>query len=229
MLDGVELGAVGRVVNHENLDVKLFGEVEEVLLDNPVPAGVGSTSVAEDGEGVGIGVLPLEIFAPHHPEMVAEEHGCVVACRDGHIPRVVPDVVDAVGRNCGLGESSEVMVKGLGLPVAKHFPIAFEVADEFLLLRVCADNRDACVDTPADKAVYLPELGISFRNLSHRHTLGERPLAQPRILNHLLHNVARHLAPALYKSPDYLRGVDVKPYHAFVLGGGLPCVPAQSR
>ena len=114
VFDGVELGAIGRVVNHEDFDVEFFGEVEEVLLDNPVPAGVGATAVAEDGEGVGVGILPLEIFTPHFFEMVAEELGCVVACRDGHISGVVPDVVDAVGCYGGLGKSSEVMVRVLG-------------------------------------------------------------------------------------------------------------------
>lgn len=217
VFDGVELGTIGRVVNHEDFDVEFFGEVEEVLLDNPVPAGVGAAAVAEDGEGVGVGILPLEIFAPHFFEMVAEEFGCVVACRDGHISGVVPDVVDAVGCYGGLGKSSEVMVKGLGLPVAKHLPVTLEVANGLFLLRVHADNWDSRVDTPANKTVNLPELGIPFRDLSHGYALGKRPLVQPRIPNHLLHNVACHFVPALPKLPDYLRGVDVKPCHAFVL------------
>lgn len=50
VLDGVELGAVRRVVHDEDFQADAVGEVHEVLLDDTVSAGVGPAPVAEDDE-----------------------------------------------------------------------------------------------------------------------------------------------------------------------------------
>lgn len=60
VLDEVELGTVGREVNHENLNVKFIAGVDEVLLNNQMPTGVKIAAIAEHVDDVGIGVLPLE-------------------------------------------------------------------------------------------------------------------------------------------------------------------------
>ena len=217
MLDGVELGAVRRVVHDENLQPDAVGEVHEILLDDTVPAGVGAAAVAEDDEHFGIRVKVLEVTVPDPLYVVADEFGGVVACTYREISRVVRHVVDAVRHNLASGESIEVVVESLGRGCAVHLPVPLEVAELLLLLGVHADDWDSRLHAGGFRRANLHELGISVLHLAQRKALRERPFLESFSLYHLPYNIVGHVMSTPEELAANLGDTDVEPDHAFVL------------
>ena len=214
VLDRVVLGAIRRIVQHENLDAESCREVKKVLLHNVVSAGIGAATVAKDHKGVGVGVSPLQMVCPHLCDMVAEELGSVVTVADGEVTGVCLDIIDAV-RHYGL--VCEVMVESLGLPVAYDLAFSLEIPDTLFLFGVHTDNRDSSAGTSVRNLVDLLKLGIPVRSLTHGKRLCERPFAQSGCGYHLLYNVAAHLYATFFEFSHNLCRVYVKPYHHLVL------------
>lgn len=79
VFDGVELGAVWRVVHDENPYAYAVGKVHEVLLEDTVSAGVGAAAVAEDDNHFGMRVEPFQMAVPYTLYVLAHELGSVVA------------------------------------------------------------------------------------------------------------------------------------------------------
>jgi len=52
-------------VHDENLHSDAVGKIHEILLDNVVAAGVGSSAVAEDDKHPGIGIEGFEVATPN--------------------------------------------------------------------------------------------------------------------------------------------------------------------
>ena len=119
VLDGVELGAVRRVVHDKYLHSDTVGEVHEVLLDNVVAAGVRSAAVTEDDKHTSIGIELPELIVPHALDIVADKLGSVVAGTYREIARGAGDVVDAVRHNRPLRECPEVVVVDPGRMVGR--------------------------------------------------------------------------------------------------------------
>lgn len=175
VLDGVVLGAVGRVVHHDNLQTYSVGEADEVLLDDVVGTGVGAASVTEYHHHPGIRIEGLQMLFPAGLDIVADELGGVVAGADGEVSCVAGDVVDAVRDDGPLGEGGEVVVECSGRSRAEHGSLPLEVADELLLLRVDADNRDAVLDAHLPDPADLLKLLVPAFDFAHRYVLAERP------------------------------------------------------
>ena len=76
VLDGVELGAVRRVVHDEDSQADAVGKVHEVLLDDTVPAGVGPAPVAEDDEHPCIRIEGFQVAVPDTLYVLAHELVC---------------------------------------------------------------------------------------------------------------------------------------------------------
>ena len=217
VLDGVELGAVRRVVHDEDFHPDAVGEVHEVLLDDAVAAGVGASAVAEDDKHAGIGIERLEVAVPHALDVVADELGRVVAGAYREVARVAGDVVDAVRHNRPLGEGPEVVVVGLGRGRAVDLPVAPEVADRLLILGVHADDGYPGLDAGVSRRSDFHELGVPVLHLAQRQALEERPALEPRGREHPSDDMAGHVVSPLEELAADLRDIDVKPDDALVL------------
>ena len=217
VFDGVELGAVRRVVHDEDFQPQPVGQVHEVLLDDMVSAGVGTAPIAEDDEHFRVGVECTEVLSPDAFYVVAHELGGVVAGADGEESQVVGDVVDAVRDDCSVGERLEVVVVVFRGVVAVHLPVTLEIANHLFLLGVDADDGDSELQTGGLGLVYLPELRVSVRDHIQRDAFGERPLFEAGGLEHLLHQVRGHFEPPFEKLAPDLRHAYVEPHRALVL------------
>ena len=217
VLDGVELGAVGRVVHDEDFQAGAVGEVHEVLLDDAVPAGVGPAPVAEDDEHPRVRIEGFQVAVPDTLYVPAHELGGVVAGAYREIARVVGHVVDAVRHNHAFGKGPEVVVECLGCGGAVHLPVPLEVADHLLLLGVHADDGDSCLHAGGLRRVDLHKLGIPVLHFAQREALRERPPLEPRSHNHLPHDISGHVMPTLKELSANLRDADAEPDNAFIL------------
>lgn len=218
VLDGVVLGAVGRVVHHDNLHPYPVGEADEVLLDDMVGTGVGAAAVAEYHQHPGIGIGCTQVPFPAGLDVVADELGGVVAGADGEVSGVSCDVVDAVRHDGSIGEGGEVVVERPGRSRAEHGALPFEVADELLLLRVDADDRDAGRDAhPLDLADLL-ELLVPAFDLAHRDVLAERPRLESAFPYEAADMVFGDVRSATEELAPDGGSLDVEPDGALVLG-----------
>lgn len=122
MLDGIELGTVGRIMHNEKVHIQPVGKVHEILLDNAVGGEFGSSAIAEYDQGARAGVR-FEMLRPDPLYVVAHEPGRVVARAYCHISDIPRHVIDAVRDNLPVGERKEVMAKGPGLAVAEGLAV----------------------------------------------------------------------------------------------------------
>ena len=203
--------AIRRVVHHYYVDAEPFGKIHEVLLHNMMAAGVGATAVTEDYEKLGALVHFGEVFVPESLHVVADELGGVVAESDGHETDVVRHVIDAVRNNHAVGERGEIMVEAFGTAETIHLPIPLEVADDFLLLGVYTDYRDAEPDAEFLDILYLDKLLIPTLHTFQRDVLAERPLLEPAPLEEFS-DMIRGDSYTFFRHPfPYPFRVDVKP------------------
>ena len=217
VLNGVELGAVGRVVHDEDPHAKAVGKIHEVLLEDTVSAGVGTAAVAEDDKHFRMRVEPFHVAVPDTLYVLAHELGSVVAGAYREVSRVVCHVVDAVRHNRASGESLEVMVESLWRRRAVHLAVPLEVSGILLLLGVHADYGDSCLNAGRSCRVNLQKLRVPVLHLAQRKAFGERPPLEACSLYHLPHDIFGHVMSSLKKLAANLRDVDIKPDNVLIL------------
>ena len=216
VFDWVVLGAVGRVMHHDNPHPDSVGERDEVLLDDVVGAGIGASAVAENDKHFGIGIKVSEMLVPTGLDVVADKLGGVVAGADGEVSGIVGNVIDSVRDNGPVGEGGEVVVKGLRSGCAEYGPLSLEVADKLLFLGVDADNRNAGFDTlPLDVADFL-ELLVPPLDFAHRDILAERPRLEPAFLDEPADVVFGNVCSATGELTSDSGSIDIEPDRALV-------------
>ena len=141
MLDGVVLGTAGGIVGDG--DFEAVG-IAEGMLQGVLPgagvAAVAAAAVGEDSELGGVGIAALTGGSPPVVETVDREERRVVGVADDDGAVVGEQVVDAVGNGEAVGEGAEVVVEDLDGLLFPGGAGVLEVADEFLLLGVDADQ-----------------------------------------------------------------------------------------
>ena len=216
VFDGVVLGAIRGIVHHDNPQPDSVGERNEVLFDDVVETGIGAATVTKNDKHFGIGIEMAEMLVPAGFDVVADKLGSIVAGADGEISCVVSDVVDSVRDNGPIGESGEVVVKGLWGCCAEYGPLALEIADKFLFLGVDADNRNVGLDThPLNGADFL-KLLVPTLDFAHRDILAERPRLESALLDEPTDVVFGNVCSAVEKLPSDSGSVDVELYRALV-------------
>ena len=178
MFDGIEFGAVRRIVHDEELHANPIRKIYKVLFDNMVSAGIRSTTIAEDDERLCVRIKALQVVCPDPLDVVAYELGGVVACAEGEVSRVVCNVVDAVGYNRPGREGREVMVESLWGRRAIDLPQTLEVSDQFLLLGVYADDRNPRFQADLFCCGNLFKLRVPVPRFVQRQTLKKRPFLE---------------------------------------------------
>lgn len=217
VLDGIVLGTIRRIMHHEDIHTQIVGKIHKVLLDNPVSAGIGATSVAKHDHCMGVWVLLHKMFVPYSCDVVTDKLGCVVVGTECQIARILRDIVDTVWNYLSISERLKVVVKRLGLPDAKRTSFSLEVADEFLLLCVDAQDGEPQLCAPLPDVSNVQKLSISLLGIPHRKALEELPVAEPEGLKYLTDMVFGYITPRVNHSISYLWDGQRYPEYILVL------------
>lgn len=100
-------------MRYQYVHFQLLGKLAQILLDDVMPAVVGATSVTQEQHGLGLGVLPLEVFTPKVPDVVANELARVVAFPKAQVALVLRHVINAMRDDLPFCVALEVVVVDL--------------------------------------------------------------------------------------------------------------------
>ena len=204
-------------MHNEELHTRLIGKVHKILLDNVMSTGIRAAAVTEDGDSISPWILLLKMLSPDSFYVIANELGCVMACPDGKVTLVPNGIIDAVGNNLTIGKSGEVMVKTLRLANSHNLSVAFEVANQLLLLRINTDDRNAPFLAGLAYLGNLDELGIPVLDISHREIFEEGTVTEPYHLKYLVDKVSTDFIPLLAHLTRNLRHSQFYPYDILIL------------
>ena len=217
VLNGIELGAIRWIMHNEQPDIQFVGKVHEVLLDDPVRTGVGTSSIAQDNQGMRIRVLLLQVFPPDSRDVVADESGRVVADSQRHVADIPCHIVDAVRNHLAVGEGGEVVVKGLERAVGQRLSITLEVPQHLLLLGVNADDGEPYARGLRTNGGNLPELIVPVLYVLHGKVLIEGAFPKAEGIKDLSHEVAGDAASDSREFTHDLGDAQGYPHHILIL------------
>mgnify|MGYP007069859747 FL=1 len=249
VLYGVPLGAVRRIVGNPDVDAQFLGSFHEAPLELPAPCIVGTATVTKDADALCAWIYMTEMILPLLHKAVTGKLCRVVTHAEGHVASISVDIVDAVRHHLAVGECGIVMVvhldgfSAVGCPV-----VTSEQTEEFLLLRVHTENRDALLSTFLPQPLYILELLITQFAVSHRQGLHRFASGVPFCLYNLPDGIEAYLYMVLFieyrldlrgSQPEPLRigilreSCDVKFYYltedGYILGmPGERALPASS-
>ena len=190
VLYGVELRAIWGIMHHYDVFPNPLGEFHEVLFDNPMRAGVGSSAVTEDGDGVCIGILLVQVPLPYKLEVVTCKLGRVMVLSEDEISFVFLCVVYTIWYELSIREGGKVVVEGFRSPLTDDLPTSLEVAYEFFLLGVYAENGDAIFFALPSRSCNLLELLVTAFDLLQWQILLEGAPSVAKLIKNLLDDVA---------------------------------------
>ena len=162
VFDGVPLRRGGRVMGYGDAQAVA---VAEAMLQVELPSArrgtVAAAAVGEDLQGLGLRIVLAALGTPPLLDAVDGERRGVGGSADEDGAGIGARVVDAVGDGEALGIGGEVVVVDeFGAAVPLRAGIA-EGADELLLLRIDADNRDAVGGAALAQLGDVPELLVA--------------------------------------------------------------------
>ena len=148
MLNGVPLGAVGRVMRNSDINPQFLRGLDETPLELPVPCIVGAATVTEDEYALCIWIYVSEVLFPLLDKAVTGELRCVMAHAEGHVASVPACVVDAMRYHLSVGERGVVMVvhlhrlSGVGTGVTGYGKLATNKAYAMSAIPFCYNGNE---------------------------------------------------------------------------------------
>ena len=168
VLDGVPLGAVGRIMYDSDVDAQSFCQLDKTPLELPAPCAVRPSSVAKDADALCAGVYMAEVFLPLLLQTVAGKLRGVMAHSESHVASVPIDIIDAMRHHLAVGECGVIVVIHLyGLSAIGSAAVTPERSEQFLFLRVNAEHRYAVLLTVFPVPPYNLELLVAFLAVCH--------------------------------------------------------------
>lgn len=144
VLDGVEFGAIRKIMNDKKPHAQSVGKIHKILLDDSVGVGAGvrSSAIAQDDKRVCIRILPVQVVSPYPCDIVAGEPGGVVAGTQSQVANVPGDIIYAVRDNLSVGEGGRIVVQSLERTVGPCFALPLEVPGiSFFLVSMLMTER----------------------------------------------------------------------------------------
>ena len=153
------------------------------------------------------------VLPPRREAVAGQLAGVVAGVQVDEAP-VEPHVVDPVRDHRARSHAAEVVVVDLDRPLRLDRPVAVEVADQLLLLRVDADHRQAGRQVLPLEPGDVLELGVAVRMARpHRPLLQRLPPAVSVLAEQLRDDVAADRRPQLGDPPGDLPPRQVGPSH----------------
>ena len=131
-----------RIVAHRDFQSGLIREPLEPLLVLSRPGAVAAARIRLDHQACCVRIV-LPVVLPPVLKGIGREIGNVLGRRDAHVACVSFRIIDPVGHGDRLGVRTEVVIVDLLALATPRLPGVFELADQFLFLRVDADPRVA--------------------------------------------------------------------------------------
>lgn len=198
--------------------IQSVGKIHKVLFDYLVGTGVGTSAITQDGNRLCIRILFPEVIVPDPFDVLTYKLRCVVTDSHCHITDILCDIVYAVRNKHSVTERAEVVVVRPQASVRKCLAGPFEVAEQFLLLGVDADDRDAGLLQRLAYGRNVLELLVPVLDISHRNILAERTFTKTETIKYLSDMVPRDFMPGFGKLIlDMGLGYGY-PYHPIILG-----------
>lgn len=146
MLNGIPFGSASGIVSDRDSKVKAVSELRlEFGFPSPTATAVAAAGVGQNQQLARVGVLTKSLTLPPVSDGVSREGGCVVRDTNDNGTAVGERLVDTVGDGHADGVGTEVVIMdGLGLPIPTGAGV-FEVADQFALFSIDADDGQAAV------------------------------------------------------------------------------------
>ena len=159
---GFHFDVAGRVMGHGDAQAVAVAEAMlQVALPGARRGTVAAAAVGEDLQALSLRIVVAALGAPPLLDAVDGERRGVGGSADEDGAGIGARVVDAVGDGEALGIGGEVVVVDeFGAAVPLRAGIA-EGADEFLLLRIDADDRDAVGGAALAQLGDVPELLVA--------------------------------------------------------------------
>ena len=112
MFNGVELGAVGRIMGYADFHADLVGEGLQVSLEQEMPGIVTAAAITLDQDRGGTGEVRLSIVVPPMAQAITHKFAGVVAGADLNVPDILFFVMQTMRDDDTCSTASEVMVIG---------------------------------------------------------------------------------------------------------------------
>ena len=219
VLYGIPLGAVRRIVGNSDVDAHPLSRFHEAPFELPASGIVGTSSVTKDTDTLCTWIHMTEMLLPLLYETVTGKLRCVVAHTEGHVASIPVDIVDAMWHHLAVGERGIVVVVHLdGFGAVGCSVVTPERTEDFLLLRVHAQQRSTCFLTPFPQLLYVIELIITPLAISHRQSLYGLASGVPFCLYNLPDGIETYLYMVLLR--EYLldlRGSQPEPLRVGIL------------
>lgn len=106
-----------------------------------------------------------------------------MAGAERHVSEIPYNIKDSVKHHFTFGKRLKVVVENLGLSCTEHLPVTLEVADEFLLFCINAENRKPDFLASLPNVSNVIELSISILRLCHRQILDKRTSSESKGLS----------------------------------------------
>ena len=194
VLYGVPFGAVRRIVGNPDVNAQSLGCFHEAPLELPASGIVGTSSVTKDADTLCTWIYMTEVLLPLFHKTVAGKLRSVVTCTEGHVAGIPHDIVDAVRNHLAVGERGIVMVVHLyRFASVGGSVVTPEQTEEFLLLRVHAEQGSARFVTPFPQLLYVIELLVAQLAVSHRQCLYGLASGVPFYLYYLPDSIEAYL------------------------------------
>jgi hypothetical protein len=192
VLDRIPFGCAGGKVADGDKEPEGIGEP---LLQGVFPqvgvSAVAAAVVGEDEQAGGLGIAATAVGKPPAADRLGSKARRVTGDPDIDRAAVGLEVVNAVGNGDALAEGAEVVVEDLDGLAAPNLAGVLEVADQFALLGVDADDRRLLLGEAAPLPGDIAELPIALgRRLAEALAVGMEGVAER--LEQAAHGIGRN-------------------------------------
>ena len=197
--------------------IQPVGKIHKVLFDYLVGTGVGTSAITQDSNCLCVRILLPEVIVPDPLDILTDKLGGVVTDSHCHITDIPCDIVYAMRYKRPVTERAEVMVVRPQTSIRECLARSFEVAEQFLLLGVDADDGDAGLLQRLAYGCDVLELLVPVLYVSHGNILAERALPKAKMVKYLSDMVPGDFMSGFCKLVPDLRLADGDPSHGLVL------------
>ena len=201
-------------MGHANLDAKPVRKFLKVLFEQVHGRAVAAAAIAQHQQFLGLGIVGPAMPLPPRLETVTGQFAGIVAGIQVNEALVLPHIIEAAWDHHACSSAAEIVIVGLDGFLRVDRAITVEIAQQFLLLGVHADDRQAIVQIIVLQAGDVLELGVAVWIAgTHRLLLQRLSPAVSVLAEQLGHHVSTGRSSQLSNPERDLPPRQVRPLH----------------
>ncbi len=182
MIDRVVFRAIRRKVSYLYFKSKTTRELPEFFAKQRVSVSVASATISQHKHFIGSVIAIAAHPVPPHSDCVTNQLPSVRALREQHEAFIGADVVDAIGDNLPIRMTPEVVIESMNEPTCAARTRPVEIAKEFLLFRVDADDWKVPEFIVLSQVCDHSKLSVAIGCVSQGGILQSLPASQPEFI-----------------------------------------------